>query len=593
MDLVNSGDFLAAREHTPGNIIGIILHVDECGEQPLETLTYYKSRTRAIAIGRSCEPQACKDHLYGVWECIHHGLELPPRYSCVKTRDLVSTAIKPEVPTVLADGDVITFGKSVGRDEFLVRPITVRVKLVVGTGSSPRPSFVDLVTPEPEEKTSPRSSTGRYGVFIPSSESSASTSDESDIQEISPPSSPRASAQAIHPFFLSLAESHSNRLQLLRRLLPPVDFPPIHSSTISASSDDSSFASGHAQMPSNGGDLGPVSLGPDDDVLMILSDPIPHVIGAWPGSPTRPGLEDHLSSNPPSPESNEVAILGNDRISSVEAIAPASRERSASDASDDVEIIDCVRLNDGNNILVACASPDLEQQPAHRGDECPVANSERASPAPDSDLSGIQAEIRDACSEITLLRVARLKSETRFDEHVLEMKRKLAAVDQDMFGTNSRITAAIAANDAHMTSVRSRLDHLREDVDYLQSKSINTDYVKEQSSAVSDGVAAMKDMLEEMRSLRNDTGRQIAEELEAIRALRAAAEAAQAQTVTTSLKRKRSESEGESSAEGISSTTNCDSSKRRKTAEVAAKIAQTATIATMGAVAAWTALAFS
>lgn len=81
----------------------------------------------------------------------HHGTHI------LRPGELVSTSLRPEVPTVVADGDLITFGKSVGRDAYLVRPVVVRVQLVFGgdapaRASSPPSGLLDTdrYTPHPQ-----------------------------------------------------------------------------------------------------------------------------------------------------------------------------------------------------------------------------------------------------------------------------------------------------------------------------------------------------------------------------------------------------------------------------------------------------------
>lgn len=155
----------------------------------------------------------------------------------------MSTPLKPEIPTVLADGDLITFGKSVGRDIYLVRPIVLRIELIFGgdalfpallplprsldadTADDAQPSSLSQSQDDEHEhdKGSARPSTGRYGVFLPSPESSSSSSDgDSDIQEISPPSSPHSSAPLLPYFSRSHAALSLARLRLLQRILPPI-----------------------------------------------------------------------------------------------------------------------------------------------------------------------------------------------------------------------------------------------------------------------------------------------------------------------------------------------------------------------------------
>lgn len=122
----------------------------------------------------------------------------------------------------------------------------------------------------------------------------------------------------------------------------------------------------------------------------------------------------------------------------------------------------------------------------------------------------------------------------------------------------------------------------------------------------------------ELRLFRENAEQQIAKELEGIRAARLEAEAASAQalasveavrylfprsyeighphTAQTSQppKRKRPDYEDDNTpADSTSSDIVVNPPKRRRTMTAATKIVQTATIATIGAMAAWTALAFS
>ena len=150
------------------------------------------------------------------------------------------------MPTVVADGDLITFGKSVGRDAYLVRPVVVRVQLVFGgdapaRASSPPSGLLDTdrYTPSPPEDlahlddlaslASARqgSGSGRYGVFLPSPESSPSRSssdgDSDSVQEITPSSSPQALPSI---FFKPFPGVSSERARLLQRFLPPVHHGP-------------------------------------------------------------------------------------------------------------------------------------------------------------------------------------------------------------------------------------------------------------------------------------------------------------------------------------------------------------------------------
>lgn len=83
--------------------------------------------------------------------------------------------LEPELPMILSDGDVITFGKTVGRNEECVRPVVVRVELLRNpTTGVFRPLFV----PSP---ASDKASSGRYGIYV--SSGSSDEMQESDMDE--------------------------------------------------------------------------------------------------------------------------------------------------------------------------------------------------------------------------------------------------------------------------------------------------------------------------------------------------------------------------------------------------------------------------
>lgn len=194
----------------------------------------------------------------------HHGTHV------LRPGDTVSTMLSPDRPNVLADGDTITFGKTVGREDGVVRPIIAKVRLlfttptpVVASASSTPPSpTVNLAAPHTPAadgaaaRSSPPTSSGRYGIYTPAMSSGSDSSSEDDVEEIPPPvaSAPRPCAPmlpwtlpgsqfadthhrhshtmhhvphthrdhrtphaVLHPWF---APSSQGRLGLLRRILP-------------------------------------------------------------------------------------------------------------------------------------------------------------------------------------------------------------------------------------------------------------------------------------------------------------------------------------------------------------------------------------
>lgn len=128
----------------------------------------------------------------------HHGTHIR------KKDELLSKMLTPHVATMLADGDTITFGKSVAKSEGIVRPVVARVEL--SASSEPphhvrdgqlKPLIVPEVSKSPDLKPVSRSLSGRF--CVPSSgESDGSDSDpgSSDIEDGSSPS-PKSSSQSL------------------------------------------------------------------------------------------------------------------------------------------------------------------------------------------------------------------------------------------------------------------------------------------------------------------------------------------------------------------------------------------------------------
>lgn len=226
-------DLLEAPE-APSVVAGVTLHVEKCGDRPAHEITFHRSRSSYVNIGRksaSGEKAMRKenDDQNAVFACqvvsAKHAklvfsdnevsiIDLHSRHGTHLLRgEGAPRTLKAEVETPLADGDIITFGKAVGSGSSMVPPVTARVELVrekpsliasqVGPSLTPINSLVDLIS-----RT--RSNSGRYGLFHPLlhpdtpspysspslcaySDGSSSVSDDrdSDIEEVSVPSPSR------------------------------------------------------------------------------------------------------------------------------------------------------------------------------------------------------------------------------------------------------------------------------------------------------------------------------------------------------------------------------------------------------------------
>ncbi|KAJ7584753.1 hypothetical protein C8J56DRAFT_1088499 [Mycena floridula] len=136
----------------------------------------------------------------------HHGTHLR------KPSETISKMLAPELATPLADGDILTFGKSVGKNDGLVRPVVARVELIQAIPAVvPATTMKPVIVADDEPRASPKS--GRYGIFMPSSGSSDGSSDhiDSDIEEL--PSPPSAKS--------SLPSLGRSALDAFKKFIPP------------------------------------------------------------------------------------------------------------------------------------------------------------------------------------------------------------------------------------------------------------------------------------------------------------------------------------------------------------------------------------
>ncbi|PIL32438.1 hypothetical protein GSI_05140 [Ganoderma sinense ZZ0214-1] len=657
---------------------GLVLHVEEYGEQPPETLTYHKSQSRTIVIGRKSSqgnPEQ-PDPERALFRCpvvyitdlgSHHGTHI------LRPGELVSTSLKREVPTVVADGDLITFGKTVGRDTNLVRPVVARVELTFGGDASkqaspppPRSLAVERpITPGPAaddspsqsqpherdgEKTPTRTNTGRYGVFLPSPESSASSSSDSDsdVQEISPPPSPPRNVLTSLPSssspFASLGPFGcpviplGARLRLLQQILPPIHIaespepdyypPPIEPFSFEEilveggvveeeEEEDMDLSSSRAHSPAHNDEL----------------HEEPPVVGAWPHSPSRASespsepRESSVESQPTPHGRREVIEISDDDygtpvpdiavsapVEGNEAVRPIEESPEA-----DVEMVDMV-FGDAesaasppedlpslpeDDVILDLGNANANESAASRLFANVTLPLEPANASVTFDTSAIEAQIAEARDEINTIRTTRDADEVIFTAHVEQTKARLDALDVRMQDTQSNLTS----RDDELSTIDTRLQTLRSIVSGLQERNDLGERLEE----LMEEVGKAKDMLHETCALHEQAREQMAEELETVKALRveaaatvaeaklasAAAQAA-ASEASKSLKRKRDDDaeDGDSVPPNLTHMQDLQVarqplSKRRRTLRVVAKVAQTATVASLGAVAAWTALAFS
>ncbi|KAI9068546.1 hypothetical protein FKP32DRAFT_1642117 [Trametes sanguinea] len=632
------------------SIQGIVLHVEAYGDEPAEALCYSKAASRTISVGRKSSSGRVlpEDAGRALFRCpvvsrkhakitfteqgqvylsdlhSHHGTYI------IRQGELAAMVVKPEVPTALLDGDVITFGKSVGRDLSLVPPIVARVQLIVGRdvsnrAPSPLPgSLVNGDPPSPEKLT--KSNSGRYGVFPPSPAYSPAPSDgDSDIQEISRPNSPPIPAPSLEdpPPRSNSVSFQSARLRLLQSILPPIhqwapderpeedrdesffergqSVPPIESEE-----EDMDLSSSRSASPAEGGDAAVASTAIPDE---------PAIIGAWPATPADASESSDDSVEPehirtPEPSSSlpsglippEVIEISDDEYGTpfvpprpdsvlgmvIEELGEFNHESAG------VELPDFVVMKDS-----FLAQVESIGEASARVQELTDNTNVREAHA------CIPEQTAEILNEIHAIRQTHAEDEATFSAHVEQTKDRLNTLDGQMLDTWGRLSA----RDDQLDNIQTRLNDLGSLVTDLQERSALADYEAMRVEELFDEVNAAKAMLRETCDLQREARTQMLAELEAVKALRAEAAAAVAEakvavsavatvaSAATSLKRKRDEIDDDpaSSDVGIPEPPAIvqQPSKRRRVARVVETVVHTAAVAGAGAVAAWAALAYS
>ena len=350
----------------------------------------------------------------------HHGTHL------LKVGHAVPITLAPEVPTPLADGDIVTLGKSVGKDEDLVRPVTVRVKFLLQPADhseSSQPIHIQ------------RSCSGRFGVLTDIDSSSSSS--DSEVEEVDPPdvlpSNPyraQVPGQSLSHSFGFIEQwfrtdtSHPNTQSQLQ------SHPSLHSQPQSKHEDASSSASSmakevidvddyddsqlaipyrttqlfthHTDMsipPSSAALMTPIPIDLEDTIDNIVVEP--SLVGAWPPSPrSQIDHEEFVVNLMDSMDGGEVDM-------NLESDADDSPDHQVSKASENSNLTPPADATEE----VAGATPAPEFHPADAANLGTGANAAAEPAAPTlkvlenikEDLDSIKENVRQVSVSLTLV----------------------------------------------------------------------------------------------------------------------------------------------------------------------------------------------
>lgn len=640
----------------PSVVAGITLHVERCGDRPAHEITFYRSNSSYVNIGRksasgekamrkenddhnavfACQVVSAKhakllfsdNKVYLVDLHSRHGTHLLRGEEGPRT-------LKAEVQTALADGDIVTFGKAVGSGSCVVPPVTARVELVrekpplnaspVGPSLTPINSLVDLIS-----RT--RSNSGRYGLFYPplcpdtpsphsspslcaSSDGSPSVSDDrdSDIEEVSAPSPSQKlplhiKIPAFRSFVHSICRSNDgSSLSSVKHTCPSLaEFL----ATPSPSLEDlrtPSPAIVVVDVASNSRSHSPMEMStPSPSATSEAHQPEPPVVGAWPSSRSEsphPPAEDGVGKD----DSNIVAV--ETPPVPVEPIptgsAPATTQERVSESFPDIHPCNFIDLPPPPFFPVGplfgrhLTSPFNATHPAPSGLPGPNLTTERFS----NELRASVKIIEDRISAMQET-IADLRTRQTFtEEDVMDIQTHVDMLEPESdrlfcrLNLAERNIASLSTLQAQVNALKSRLDNPEPQLTEL---------------AVCDVKAcaeALGSLVSELKTLREDAEKRIDEKMMAIDAARMEAlkEIATEVEVVKSLKRKRVEDEcvgqpGKEMDNGdvmanmeapVLQMYSDSPGQTKRTRTAMGTVAQTAAAMAVGAVATWSALAFA
>ncbi|KAG2044107.1 hypothetical protein BDR03DRAFT_1005271 [Suillus americanus] len=628
-------------------VTGVTLHVESCGGKPAHNVSFFNTRTSHVHIGRksisddrsmrkenddqnavfACPVVSAKHaklvlassgHVYIVDLKSRHGTHLR------KQGETTSKMLQPEVEITLADGDVVTFGKAVGQGATLVSPVTVRIEFmrdILDMRDSP-PWCLTLADP-----SSPRPrklSTGRYGLNSPisypsspshSSESLSSPSGssneavshsehESDIEEIPSWEELRSCVSSLRQDFptdflggslLGKMPSLGSLMQdICHKIADPLDIdspqpwsPPAIAAIASIDDDDAPSSIVHLEVSRS---HSPMELStPSPSPPQAPSEP--DVVGAWP-----PSRADSLQpASRRSDESNRVKLPSMCSFGHMGSLESGSFDSFPERLPSLSSFPPFVPLEDEPAILAPI--PVLPSIAEVRPDESQVSGHDD------------HGDLRDSIKTIEAINA--------LHSSVTDIKNRHALTEDDLYDLQHQVDMLEPESDQLFARLEaaedklSTLSDLQDQVSELQSKA-DAESCDNLASPIADVKAcadALNALVIEMKTLREETDKRVEERIQTIQIARTEALSVIAAEVETfkSLKRKHSEvgievappvkmdiavEEAPATAAKPESPVE-DYRHAKRPRRIMTSIAHTATAMAVGAVATWSALAFS
>lgn len=625
-------------------VTGLTLHVESCGGKPSHNISFFNTRTSHVHIGRksisddrsmrkenddqnavfACPVVSAKHAKLVLASCGHvYIVDLKSRHGTHlrKKGETTSRMLQPEVETALADGDIVTFGKAVGQGATLVSPVTVRIEFlrdILDMRDSPPWC---LTTAEPSSPRPRKLSTGRYGLNSPiscisspshSSESLSSPSGssneaaehESDIEEIPSWEELRSCVSSLRQDFpadflggslLGKMPSLGSLMQdICHKIVDPLDIdspqpwsPPAIAAIASIDDDDAPSSIIHLEDSRS---HSPMELStPSPSPLQAPSEP--EIIGAW-----TPSRADSLQpASRQSDESNRVKLPSMCSFGHMGSLESGSFESFPERLPSLSSFPPFVPLEDQPAVLAPI--PVLPSITEVRSDESQISSHEGHGDLRDS-IKTIEGRVNALHSSVT------------------DIKNRHALTEDDLYDLQHQVDMLEPESDQLFARLEaaedklSTLSNLRNQVVELQTKADaeSSDTVSPMADvkACADALSAL---VIEMKTLREETEKRVEERIQTIQIARTEALSVIAAEVETfkSLKRKHSEIEievappakmdivmEEAPAAAVKPELPIEEYRHvKRPRRIMSSIAHTATAMAVGAVATWSALAFS
>jgi hypothetical protein len=436
--------------------------------------------------------------------------------------------LQPETSTILNDGDIVTFGKAVGKGDEWVKPVVARVQLLHATAP-----IMALTVPSP---SSEKSKSGRYGIHEAGRSSSSEDSDSnySDIEEIpaptlSPSTKPHEDGHATADIKLTSQFHDSSHMtsaySAFRRLLSPAILKLPSVSEIIGDRDIGLFDSEKSFCHSF---FAPVRR--LDDAISV-GETSPH------DSQSESRINSPMELESPVPDTEVVVPR---QLSISPTPVPSVLLDTHTDESAVIqESISLATVTSPCDPESSTSSPTFPQFPIADDTSSPdfspsaplaidLPTEEKSSSS--IEIAGIIQTLKDLETSVSKLQSSRRKYKSRFNANVSFISRKLSEIDDKFAEVDAEYNVLCDQMDGvqhrDVPDLVKQVEDLSERVEFMVSEEDDRRFETpdiqpfEEREDVKSCIKTLHDTVDEMRELHAQTQAKVSEELLEIRAMR-------------------------------------------------------------------------